>query len=94
MILFFKFQIINRLLILANKFLMIFFNIGQRVPFRNFKQFLYIRHQLFTLEIVNNNNKENKKVLLKDENFQISKHQSSLRIGQCDSLEIFNNIYI
>jgi len=33
-------------------------------------------------------------VLSKDENFQISKHQSSLLIEQCDSLEIFNNIYI
>jgi len=32
-------------------------------------------------------------VLQKDENFQISKYQSSLSIGQRDCFDIFNNIY-
>ena len=61
--------------------------------FKKFEQFLYIKYELFNLQIVKNS-KKNKKVLQKDENFQISKHQFSLSIGQRDYFDIFNNIYI
>jgi len=59
----------------------------------NFEQFLCRKYQLFKLKIVKNS-KKIKKVLPKDENFQISEHQFPLCIEQLVCCENLASFYI